>query len=108
MTSPIPFPGSARDSAEVRKARRIRVIIHNMRVTLSLPDPLAERFLALVPNRKRSSTVARLLEKELARREHELEQACRAANADPVLAEDVAKWQSFDDPATTKGKRRSR
>jgi hypothetical protein len=79
-----------------------------MRVTLSLPDPLAERFLALVPNRKRSSTVARLLEKELARREHELEQACRAANADPVLAEDVAKWQSFDDPATTKGKRRSR
>jgi hypothetical protein len=79
-----------------------------MRVTLSLPDPLAEKFLALVPNRERSSTVARLLEKELARREHELEQACRAANADPVLAEDVAKWQSFDDPATTKGKRRSR
>ena len=79
-----------------------------MRVTLSLPDPLAKRFLALVPNRERSSTVARLLEKELARREQELEQACRAANADTVLAEEVAEWQSFDDPAPAKRKRRPR
>jgi metal-responsive CopG/Arc/MetJ family transcriptional regulator len=79
-----------------------------MRVTLSLPDPLAERFLALVPNRERSSTVARLLETELARRESELERACQVANADSVLSEEVAGWQSFDDPAPARGRRRSR
>jgi hypothetical protein len=84
------------------------VIIRNMRVTLSLPDRLAERFLALVPNRERSSTVARLLEKELARRESELGRACQSANADSVLAEEVAEWQSFDDAAPAKRKRRSR
>ena len=79
-----------------------------MRVTLSLPDSLAERFLALVPNRERSATVARLLEKELARRERELEEACRTANADSVLAEEVASWQSFDDPAPAKKGRKPR
>lgn len=79
-----------------------------MRVTLSLPDPLAAKFLALVPNRERSATVARLLERELARRERELEDACRAANADGVLAEEVAEWQSFDDPVPEKAGARRR
>ena len=77
-----------------------------MRITVSLPDPLAERFLALVPNRERSSTVARLLERELAAREKELEAACHAANADSVLAEEVAEWQAFDDPLPSASRRR--
>jgi len=77
-----------------------------VRITVSLPDPLAERFLALVPNRERSSTVARLLERELASRERELEAACRAANADSVLAEEVAEWQAFDDPVPPVPRRR--
>jgi hypothetical protein len=37
-----------------------------MRITIFLPDQLASRFLALVPNRERSATIARLLEQELA------------------------------------------
>ena len=77
-----------------------------MRITVSLPDPLAERFLALVPNRERSSTVARLLERELASRERELEEACRSANADSVLAEEVAEWQAIDDPLPPAPRRR--
>ncbi|MHB1047026.1 MAG: hypothetical protein ACYDBY_14350 [Thermoanaerobaculia bacterium] len=68
-----------------------------MRVTVSLPDSLARRFQAAVPARRRSSTVARLVEAELARREGELARACAAANADTVLAEEIVAWQSFDD-----------
>src|SRR3989442_6360040 len=53
-----------------------------MRITISLPDHLASRFFALVSSHERSATIARLLEQELAQREHALEQACLAANAD--------------------------
>jgi hypothetical protein len=37
-----------------------------MCVAISLPDQLASRFLALVPNRDRSAIIARLFEQELA------------------------------------------
>jgi hypothetical protein len=50
-----------------------------MRITISLPDQLASRFLALVPNRERSATIAWLLEQELTQRESALTQACLAA-----------------------------
>lgn len=68
-----------------------------MRVTLSLPDALAHRFLATVPSRERSATVARLLEQELARREASLEAACHAANADAALEAEIDEWQGFED-----------
>ena len=68
-----------------------------MRMTLSLPDHLAARFLAAVPSRRRSSTVARLLERELATHETQLERACHAANADEALVAEIEEWQSFDD-----------
>jgi ATP phosphoribosyltransferase len=44
-----------------------------MRITLSLPDELARRFLAAVPDRKRSALVARLLAAELQRYERRIE-----------------------------------
>ena len=68
-----------------------------MRITISLPDQLASRFLALVPSRERSATIARLLEHELTQREGALEQACLAANADTALTAETAEWQAFDD-----------
>ena len=64
-----------------------------MRITLSLPDHLA-RFLAAVPSRRRSATVAGLLERELATHESQLERACQAANADRALAAEIDEWQS--------------
>jgi len=71
--------------------------MNNMRMTFSLPESLAHRFLAAVPFRERSATVARLLEKELAKHEKGLEAACRAANADEALNAEIAEWQSFED-----------
>jgi metal-responsive CopG/Arc/MetJ family transcriptional regulator len=68
-----------------------------MRVTLTLPDHLAKRFLVTIPSRERSATVARLLEQDLARREQALEAACLAANADTALAAEIEEWQAFDD-----------
>ena len=68
-----------------------------MRISVSLPDRLAERFLARVPPRQRSATIARLLEHELEEREKDLADACRAANKDAALERDVEDWQAFDD-----------
>lgn len=68
-----------------------------MRMTFSLPDTLAQRFLASIPPRKRSATVAKLLEKELADQEQDLAAACYAANADEALNEEIAEWQAFED-----------
>jgi len=68
-----------------------------MRLTLSLPDSLARRFLAAVPNRQRSAVVARLIEEELARHQRRLEDACLAANADTALEAEIGEWQAFDD-----------
>ena len=68
-----------------------------MRITLSLSDSIARRFLASVPSRERSATVARLLEQELAERERALEEAGHAANADATLAAEIDEWQAFDD-----------
>ena len=67
-------------------------------MTFSLPDALAQRFLASVPSRERSATIAKLLEVELAKRDHALEAACHAANADAALTAEIAEWQAFEDP----------
>ncbi len=69
-----------------------------MRLTLSIPDAIAHRFLAAVPRRQRSATVARLLAQELLHHEDRLEAACRSANADAALDAEVEEWQGFDDP----------
>lgn len=80
-----------------------------MRVTVSLPDALARRFQAAVPSRRRSATVARLLEAELSKRDSELARACEAANADSRLAEEIDEWQAFEDaPAPSRPAARPR
>jgi metal-responsive CopG/Arc/MetJ family transcriptional regulator len=68
-----------------------------MKISLTLPDEIAHRFLALIPSRQRSAIVARLLEQELRQREQDLEAACLAANADVALAVEIEEWQEFDD-----------
>ena len=68
-----------------------------MRITLSIPDPVALRFRAAVPPRRRSRLVTLLLEQELARRDEALAAACRAANSDTALERDIDEWQAFDD-----------
>jgi len=68
-----------------------------MRVTLSIPDPVARRFRAVIPPRRRSRLVTGLIEQELARRDDALAAACRAANSDTALERDIDEWQAFDD-----------
>ncbi len=68
-----------------------------MRVTVSIPDPIARRFQAAVPARRRSRTITRLIEQELAKHEGELAAACHAANNDTSLNREIEEWQSFDD-----------
>ena len=64
------------------------------------------RFPAAVPSRRRSATVGRLLERELATHESQLERACHAANADRALAAEIDEWQSVDDPNVSRVRRR--
>jgi hypothetical protein len=68
-----------------------------MRVTLSIPDPIAEQFRAAIRPRRRSRVVTRLIVEELNRRNNTLAAACRSANRDRALQREIDDWQSFDD-----------
>jgi len=68
-----------------------------MRITLSIPDKVAHRFQASVPARQRSRLVTRLLEKALAERDNSLAAACKAANQDKSLEQEIDGWQAFED-----------
>jgi hypothetical protein len=68
-----------------------------MRITLSIPDVVAHRFQAAVPPRHRSRLVTSLLEGALSQHEDALAAACRAANRDKALEQEIDDWQSFDD-----------
>jgi hypothetical protein len=68
-----------------------------MRITLSIPDEVAHRFQAAVPARQRSRLVTRLLKQELKDRDNALATACRAANRDKDLEQEIDEWQAFED-----------
>lgn len=68
-----------------------------MRITLSIPDPIARKFRDAVPARQRSKLVASLLREELRKRQSALEAACKAANRDKALEKEIDEWQSFED-----------
>ena len=68
-----------------------------MRITLSIPETVARRFRASVPQRQRSRLVTALLEKELAKQEGSLAEACLAANRDRALETEIDEWQAFED-----------
>jgi hypothetical protein len=62
------------------------------KVLLSLPDDLVARMRAVLPARQRSKIVARLLEKELERRERELFECARALESDDALNSEMQEW----------------
>ena len=68
-----------------------------MRMTLSIPDDIAERFCSAIPSRKRSSVISSLIEHELEKRNRALAAACLAVNQDEALNRDIDEWQSFED-----------
>jgi hypothetical protein len=69
-----------------------------MRITLSIPDAVAQRFQASVPARQRSKLVTRLIEDELKKEDAALAKACMNANQDTALESEIDEWQAFEDP----------
>jgi hypothetical protein len=57
------------------------------KMTFTLPEELAARFVRRVPARERSSYLADALAAKLAEREKRLIRACEIANEDPALRE---------------------
>jgi hypothetical protein len=68
-----------------------------MRLTISLPDAIVKRLKACVPPQRRSGLVAKLLARELKKRESALESACAAANRDKRLEQEIDEWQALED-----------
>jgi metal-responsive CopG/Arc/MetJ family transcriptional regulator len=69
-----------------------------IKMTFSLPEALARRFVRLVPSRERSKYLAAALETPLNQRRQELIEACEAANADAEVAAIEQEMDALDDP----------
>jgi hypothetical protein len=62
------------------------------KVLISLPDQLALRMKATIPERQRSKVVVSLLEAEVKRREKALYECALAVENDTSLKKDIAHW----------------
>ena len=64
------------------------------KILVSLPDNLADRMRAVIPNRQRSKVLSNLLEKEIKKREEALYQCACDVEADEVLNKEMAHWDA--------------
>ena len=64
------------------------------KVLVSLPDSLADRMRAVIPNRQRSKVLSNLLEKEIKKREEALYQCACDVEADEALNREMAHWDA--------------
>ena len=64
------------------------------KILVSLPDALVARVRAIIPNRKRSEVIAKILEKELKRREQELYKCAREIEKDEALNMEMLDWDA--------------
>ena len=62
------------------------------KILISVPDGLAARMKAIIPERQRSKIVVFLLETEIERRESKLYECALAVENDPALKADMAAW----------------
>ena len=70
-----------------------------MKITLELPDALARKFKATIPNGRRSKLVAELLTKRLKTAEISLEWAARKANSFKQLNAEMKDWEALNETA---------
>ena len=63
------------------------------KVLVSLPDDLATRMRRMIPTRHRSRIIAKILEVEIARREHALYQCACEVEADSSLNNEMNYWE---------------
>ncbi|KTD33222.1 hypothetical protein Lnau_2870 [Legionella nautarum] len=62
------------------------------KVLISIPDEIASRMRAAIPQRQRSKVIAHLIEKEVERREKALYQCALAVENDHDLKEEMSDW----------------
>ena len=62
------------------------------KVLVSLPDDLAVRMRAVIPNRQRSRVIADILEREVQKREKQLYQCARSIETDDALNNEMSAW----------------
>ncbi|MBI2927156.1 MAG: hypothetical protein HYY24_15780 [Verrucomicrobia bacterium] len=67
-----------------------------MKMTFTLPDPLARRFQEAYPQEEQSRVVAGLLAQKLRVADDELAKACRGANRLERVAEDMKDWEQLN------------
>ncbi|WP_419421464.1 hypothetical protein ACNVED_16170 (plasmid) [Legionella sp. D16C41] len=62
------------------------------KVLISIPDKIANRMRATIPQRQRSKVIVKLIEKEIERREKALYECALAVEADTALNEEMKEW----------------
>ena len=62
------------------------------KILISLPDDLAARMRAVIPNRQRSKIIAEILENELKKRERKLYECASKVEADEALNKEMIDW----------------
>ncbi|STX81211.1 Uncharacterised protein [Legionella busanensis] len=62
------------------------------KVLISIPDDIAQRMRASIPQRQRSKVIVKLLEKEIERREKSLYECAMAVEADTALNQEMKEW----------------
>lgn len=62
------------------------------KVLISIPDDIASRMRAAIPQRQRSKVIVRLLEAEIDRREKALYECAVAVEKDAVLNNEMEDW----------------
>lgn len=62
------------------------------KVLISIPDSIANRMRAAIPQRQRSKIIVQLLEKEIERREKALYECALAVEKDSALNHEMEDW----------------
>lgn len=64
------------------------------KVLVSIPNQLVIRMRAAIPARQRSKTIAKLIEKEVLKREQALYECAAAIEKDSALNEEMEEWNT--------------
>lgn len=62
------------------------------KILISLPDQLAARMRAIIPQRQRSKIITHLIEDEIEKREQALYECALAVEKDAALHSEMAEW----------------
>ena len=63
-----------------------------LKVLISIPDQLAARMRATIPERQRSKTIAHLIEEEVKKRERDLYLCAMEVEKDEALNKEIKEW----------------